>query len=104
MKRIEESFAQLRREEEAAVPPFTQVMQRRVRARRVASRFAVAFAAIVLLVTALLIVRREHERPQSYAFPQWKAPTDFLLETPGTELTRDVPAIGMTEIPKGVVR
>ncbi len=32
----------------------------------------------------------------------WVAPTDFLLETPGSELLRSYPAIGSTDMPAGV--
>ncbi len=60
-------FAVLRREEEQQAPEFGRLWQAGAGARR---------------------------RQTVASITEWKAPTDFLLETPGSELLRTVPEIG----------
>jgi isopentenyl diphosphate isomerase/L-lactate dehydrogenase-like FMN-dependent dehydrogenase len=97
---LRERFASLRREDALKAPSFTRLSV--TAARPVArSRLRLAAAAgIVLAVAAAFVGRIEwHERAvrQSLtAMPlaEWRSPTDFLLDTSGTALLRDVPRIG----------
>lgn len=69
--------------------------------RRLLRVGAWATAALAAAVTGLIFVDRrptgeaEFERLVSaYETDMWQSPTDGLLEVPGIELTRSVPAIG----------
>ena len=79
---LREAFAELRRAEAAHVPRF-------VAGRRRRPYTALAFAAVVLLI--VLIVAIIPRRPPAPSITTWKAPTDFLLQTPGHELLQSVP-------------
>jgi|SRR6266853_4972191 len=89
-------FAVLRREEEEHAPEFGRLWHGRADARRRQTRWFMA-AACVLVALALLWMRSTQRRPGDKtvaSITEWKAPTDFLLETPGRELLRTVPEIG----------
>jgi len=93
-------FAELRREEEARAPSFrlpspSGVAPRLRLARRVA--LALSLAGLVACIFFLRLMRQPERLAGKTAISlaQWKAPTDFLLETPGRELLRTVPAIGV---------
>ena len=99
---LRDRFAVLRRQEEAKAPRLTG---RPVSCRepvRPRSPAALLAAAACLLATAAagLWMRTVSHRPQPEprnpvaSLMEWKPPTDFLLETPGHELLRTVPAIG----------
>ena len=47
-----------------------------------------AFAVVLLIVLALVMIPR---RPPQPSISAWRAPTDFLLQTPGRELLQSVP-------------
>jgi hypothetical protein len=76
------AFAELRRAETAHVPSF----RLRARARRPYLRFA--FAIVLLIALAVVMIPRRAPQPSLSA---WRAPTDFLLQTPGRELLHSVP-------------
>ncbi len=91
--------------EAEAAPPFTppppapppQVATWRAALR---PRLAVGAAAVVLALAALGYARwawraRPVPFPIDLAAVTWTGPTDFLLETPGAALLRDVPTIGI---------
>ena len=80
---LRNAFAELRRAELAHVPRFA-VMPRKRR-----PYIALAFAAVVLLI--VLVVAVLPHRPSAPSISAWKAPTDFLLQTPGRELLVSVP-------------
>ncbi|HEX3093818.1 MAG TPA: hypothetical protein VHW72_14395 [Candidatus Angelobacter sp.] len=88
-------FAVLRREEEQQAPEFDRLWQVRPEARERHGRWFVA-AACALIALALLCIRSvQHPDDKTVAsITEWKAPTDFLLETPGRDLLRTVPEIG----------
>jgi hypothetical protein len=94
-------FAALRREEEALAPEFALSLPGAAQRRRRSVGRRIAFAASLVAVMAVVLVLRfaqkvHPERGQAVAsLTEWKAPTDFLLETPGRELLRTVPAIGV---------
>lgn len=90
-------FAVLRREEEEHVPEFASLWRGRVRAPRGKARWVVAAACALIVVVAVLWSRSGKRGPEEVSvasITEWKAPTDFLLETPGRELLRTVPEIG----------
>ncbi len=80
---LRNAFAELRRVEAHRAPPF-RVLGRR--ARRPYLRFA--FAVTLLVVLAILMIPRH---PPAPSISEWKAPTDFLLQTPGRELVVSLP-------------
>ncbi|MBI4503555.1 MAG: hypothetical protein HY700_20635 [Gemmatimonadetes bacterium] len=96
-------FRSLRREEAAQAPPFA------VPERPLVSswpRLLRAAAAIGLLVgagaTTLWLRQRRDTAARNqlalYRASTWVVPTDFLLETPGTDLLRRVPQIGIADV------
>ena len=86
--RLRQAFAELRREETAHVPEFNRLWSRRP------GRFStrLAFAALLLAIVAVSVIPiiRRHRTPQT-SITEWRAPTDFLLKTPGQELLTSVP-------------
>jgi len=102
-------FAELRREEEAQTPEFAFPSPSRAwQGRRWSAgkliAGAVCLATIVAAVFLLRLVPTNPEQKpgkQVASVAEWRSPTDFLLETPGRELLRTVPAIGVWhEYPK----
>lgn len=94
-------FAVLRREEEQHAPKFAALWKARPGARRRQVRwFAAAACALIALLAFLWIrlVERPPEEITAASITEWKAPTDFLLETPGRELLRTVPEIGQWHV------
>jgi len=95
-------FAALRRQVEAQAPGFTAPRVRSpmpFRSHSPAVLLAAA-ACLIAMATAGLWMRTAWQRPQpktAGSVMAWKPPTDFLLETPGRELLRTVPAIGGIE-------
>lgn len=103
-RELYESFAAVRREEEALAPRFSmptlsaREVRRRVRGRLVAVAACVA-AMIAVAVWLRAGSRVRHEATslgpaQTASITAWKPATDFLLDTPGRELLQGVPAIG----------
>jgi hypothetical protein len=104
---LRERFARLREEDRARTPSYhttvAALAQRRRRRRpRWAIRLAAAAAAVVTITVAhqyrQAAVRRERARAEVRhrlpARPSWAAPTDFLLNTPGSRLLNTVPSFG----------
>jgi hypothetical protein len=95
---LRDRFAALRRQEEAQAPKFT-APRKPVRPRSLSALLAAA-ACLLAIATAGLWMRatRRHPQPEPgkpvASLMAWKPPTDFLLETPGREMLRSVPAIG----------
>jgi len=92
MSDLRERFHQLREEEHA--PPFRP--SRSKRRSRAALRYALALIVIALGFAALVHHRRP---PVTESIVTWKAPTDFLLRTPGSELLSTVPQIPERRLP-----
>ena len=82
--RLRSAFAELRRVEAAQLPPLKRPS---IRQRRWPS-FRLAFAIVLLLVLVISIIPRRSPQP---SITSWRAPTDFLLKTPGQELLSTVP-------------
>jgi hypothetical protein len=103
-------FAQLREADRGRSPTFAQIYGR-TRARRSVGamrrvRPLVIGAASVIAIAALSLTYGRSFSP-SAATPgiaTWRAPTDVLLRTPGSELLGEMPALGAsvldTMIPK----
>jgi hypothetical protein len=115
---LRDSFAALRRQEEAAAPGFGTLSElaarrrRRARGRKrrlqplaaAAATAAVACAALVLATSPWL---RPHARPAGTYAPApsisaWRPATDFLLRTPGHEVLVRLPAFGSSSAMGGV--
>ena len=79
---LRNAFAELRSAEEKDAPRFS------VRARRRRPFASLAFAIVGLIVLAIIMIPR---RPPAPSITSWKAPTDFLLQTPGRELLSSTP-------------
>jgi hypothetical protein len=57
-------------------------------------RWAVVAAALLIVVAAAFLVRVPKEEPvETVPISEWRAPTDFLLRTPGSELLMELPRI-----------
>ncbi len=94
---LRDRFAALRREEERQAPEFASLWPGRARAPRGKTRWLVAAVCALIVVAAVLWLRSAGRKPADVSvvsLTEWKAPTDFLLETPGRELLRTVPEIG----------
>jgi hypothetical protein len=85
--RLRAAFAELRRVEMAGIPRYAApALSRRTSRLRVGSAFA--FAVMIVIVLAMVMIPR---RPPQPSISAWRAPTDFLLKTPGRELLDSVP-------------
>jgi hypothetical protein len=95
-------FRALRREEEAQAPDFLlPTRSADGTSRRWAGGNLVAVAACLATIVAVAFLLRLYSprmerqaRSPVASVTEWKAPTDFLLQTPGQELLRTMPAIG----------
>jgi hypothetical protein len=107
-------FAALRAEDAARMPGFDQVLRRagRRKSRRPGRLLpAAGLAAALVAVISVTLLRKSPEplahvadvpaaspagamSPASPALADWRAPTDFLLDTPGRALLETVPRIG----------
>ena len=104
-------FAALREADQAAAAPFDTLLgaaERRQRRHSLAPRVAAIAAALVLIAGGALSIvdhhRRMSQRAPATALVRldlrstwWRAPTDFLLDTPGDRLLRTVPALGSAD-------
>ena len=107
---IRQRFAQLREADQESAPSFAQTYgraraRRSLRATQPVRRVAIAAAAAVVIGAIGLAYARSSS--PSAAMPEiatWRAPTDVLLRTPGSELLGEMPALGAsvldTMIPK----
>lgn len=91
-------FAAMRRAEAAAAPAFANVRARGKRQRSLRAPFALGLAAVATaaIVVAVLASRNRIERAPvgiDLRSASWTAPTDFLLDTPGRWMLRDLPEI-----------
>jgi hypothetical protein len=93
-------FREVRRADEASAPGFRQILSRvhteRGSSRRPRLLAAAAVALIAIVMIGVLLLRRPPvteapERP--IALGDWRAATDVLLRTPGSELFGSVPVL-----------
>lgn len=95
-------FAELRLEEEKRASEFVLPAPNWAgHGRRWSARKLVAGAVCLVAITTAVWLRLVSHRPAREpgtavaSLTEWRSPTDFLLETPGQELLRTVPAIGV---------
>jgi hypothetical protein len=112
---LRDRFAALRRDEETRAPGFAAMSKpstRQVRRRSPARLIAATTLLTAVIAVALWLSpagwnhefwNRELWRPhrdqgsQVASITKWKSPTDFLLQTPGSELLRTVPDLGILQ-------
>jgi hypothetical protein len=99
-------FGQLREADRNRAPSFAQIYAR-ARTReglRTTMRmrpFAIGAAAAVVIAAIWIAQTRPFSTDKvAPAIATWRAPTDLLLETPGTELLRAMPALGASVLDK----
>jgi hypothetical protein len=91
-------FASLRRAGDSATPSLERVIGRA--ARRSHDRGLKVAASVVFSVVTVVILwawNPHRSPPLNAAAPRladWRAPTDFLLDTPGRELLHTIPVMG----------
>ena len=103
---LRQRFAQLRESDRERAPTFAQTY-RRADARRI-SRVSLRNRALAIgAVAAVLVVAVWMARTSSFvhsgttpAIATWRAPTDVLLDTPGSELLGEMPALGASVLDK----
>ena len=86
-------YAERRRADEAAAPPFRRILGRPPRRApgRLGRALAAAAALVVLAVGARLLTRAPEPPPAEVG--NWAAPTDFLLDSPYPGLTDTTPRL-----------
>jgi hypothetical protein len=98
-------FAAIRAEDARAAPPFGHVARPGTARRPAQERWtpglrlaAVAAAAALVLVLVMPDRDRQPEEPgpalDLAVSGSWRAPSDFLLATPGSELLSELPTLG----------
>ncbi len=107
---IRQRFAQLREADQESAPGFAQTYgraraSRSLRATRRVRPPVIATAAAVVIAALGLAYARSFSPPLTAPeIATWRAPTDVLLRTPGSELLGEMPALGAsvldTMIPK----
>jgi hypothetical protein len=91
-------FAILRQEEQQHIPAFASLWGGRTRAPRNKALWFVAATCLLIAAAAIFLLhleRPKREEVSMASITEWQAPTDFLLETPGREMLRTVPEIGV---------
>jgi hypothetical protein len=102
---LRQLFSRVRDEDRAHLPPFRSPTVAPGPSRRLLHVTVLSAAAAAIVVAALTLsdYRRsaaEHDRTRSevqrrvFAGATWTSPTDFLLNTPTSELLRTVPTFG----------
>ena len=94
---LREAYAKLRESESLNIPRFS--VWRRAPSLVVVPRRAWALAATLLIVIGAFMFRPKHQVAE-VSISTWRAPTDFLLQTPGRELLVSVPQL-QPQIPGG---
>lgn len=94
---LRKRFAGLRQEEQQHTPAFAPLWSGTARVPHSKGLWYVATACVLIVVVAILLLRSEQTSRNEVSMveiTEWKAPTDFLLETPGREILQTVPEIG----------
>jgi hypothetical protein len=103
---IRQRFAQLREADREGAPSFTQIYVRARARRRLGAMprvppLAIAMAATVFIAAVWLANARSVSRSTpAPTIATWRAPTDVLLRTPGSELLGTMPALGSSVLDK----
>jgi hypothetical protein len=101
---IRRRFAQLRESDRVGAPSFAQTYAR-ARSRRASaaphvSSLLIAAAAAILIVAVWQANSRSLSPSTTTAIATWRAPTDVLLRTPGSELLSTMPALNKSILDK----
>jgi hypothetical protein len=94
---LHQLFAARQRRDEEAAPGFERLLRRPARIARASRWSSAAAAALLLMLIAVGIVwrvrtgRQSLESSEHPTLATWKAPTDFLLDVPGSELLSSTP-------------
>jgi len=105
-KEIRRHFAQMREAERAQLPSFAQTYGRARAQRRSAAGIRVRplmlGAAAAIVITTLWLVKARSFSPITVtpAIATWRAPSDVLLHTPGSEILSTMPALGASVLDK----
>jgi hypothetical protein len=99
---LREIFSVLRAEDRHLGTSFRAVLERsRSRGRATSRRWvaAASLAAVGTVIVVALVNTMNRPSPRLWMQPSlsatsWRAPTDFLLETPGRELLGSMPSLG----------
>ncbi|MBZ5491883.1 MAG: hypothetical protein LAO76_13210 [Acidobacteriia bacterium] len=94
---LRKRFVSLREQEQQHIPAFASLWGGRSRMQRSKSFWFAAAGCALIVVIAILLLRSERTNRNEVSMveiTEWKAPTDFLLETPGREILQTVPEIG----------
>jgi hypothetical protein len=109
---IHRRFAQLRETDRESVPGFAQIYgrgraRRRLGAMPRAGPLVIGAAAVVLIAAVWIVNARSVSRsttvPTIATIAAWRAPTDVLLRTPGSELLGAMPALGASMLDKMIL-
>jgi len=99
-------FAQLRESDRERAPTFVQTYQRRdagSTSRPWLAKRALGIGAAAAVLVAAVWMARASSVPHSGTTPAivtWRAPTDVLLDTPGSELLGAMPALSASVLDK----
>ncbi|HMJ18393.1 MAG TPA: hypothetical protein VK478_08375 [Gemmatimonadaceae bacterium] len=101
---IRRRFAQLRESDRVGAPSFAQTYAR-ARSRRASaaprvSTVLIGVAAAILIVGVWQANSRSLSPSTTTAIATWRAPTDVLLRTPGSELLSTMPALNKSILDK----
>lgn len=94
---LREAFRELRSVERAAAPRFRPRVAAGDRLKPVlhqAFRTLAAAMLTLVIVTTFAMLLRTPSPSTDATLTNWKAPTDFLLQTPQADLLRNVPQFG----------
>ena len=109
---IRQRFAQLRESDRERAPDFAQIYGRARSRRRLGASprlrpHVVAMAAAVVVAAIWLANARSFSShpvtPTIATIASWRAPTDVLLRTPGSELLGTMPALGASVLDKMIL-
>jgi len=96
-KDLADRFAAMRRAERAAAPAFANVRARAIRRRSLRAPLAIGLAAAVAAIVIGVLASRNRVEQAPVGIDlragSWTGPTDFLLDTPGHWMLRDLPEI-----------
>jgi hypothetical protein len=97
---IRKRFASMRNEDSSRISRFEHVLERVRTKSYLGLRPLVAASCLLIATIVVSVAYRSYERvpaTSGIAAPSlahWRAPTDFLLDTPGRELLYAIPQIG----------
>ena len=103
--KLRKLFASLRRADAVRTPEFERVLDRtRLPEHGVWRLAAAASLGLAAVIAAIVRLPHRHASPAIRAaapmLADWRAPTDFLLDTPGRALLDTVPELGVVPAPR----